>query len=90
MARDIGSNGVKYDRVSIYEARAVVQAELQNLVIEPTRADTLEARRVDLDYKTKGAYLLTHVDIKHPVRITKTRSDNKCRRHGVQNRTKHC
>jgi hypothetical protein len=67
LAKDSRSNIVKYDRVSIDEARAVIQAELQNVVIEPTRPSKLEARRVDLDYKVKGPGLLTHVDIKHPV-----------------------
>ena len=67
LARDSRANGVKYDRVSIDEARAVVQAEFQNVVIEPTRANKLEARRVDLDYKVKGPDPLTHVDIKQPV-----------------------
>lgn len=67
LARDTSANDVKYDRVSIDEARAVVQAEVQNVVIEPTRANTLEARHLDLDYKVKGPYPLTHVDIKHPV-----------------------
>ena len=67
LARDSRADGAKYDRVSIDEARAVVQAELQNVVIEPTRADKLEARRVDLDYKVQGPDPLTHVDIKHPV-----------------------
>lgn len=67
LAQDSRSNIVKYDRVSIDEARAVIQAELQNVVIQPTRASKLEARRVDLDYKVKGPGLLTHVDIKYPV-----------------------
>jgi len=86
LAKDSRSNNVKYDRVSIDEARAVIQAELQNVVIQPTRASKLEARRVDLDYKVKGPGLLTHVDIKQSSRvkdIKKTRSNSNCRRHGV-------
>ncbi len=46
----------KYTRISIDEARAVVQAELQDLVIEPIRANQLEARRVDLDFKVQGPH----------------------------------
>ena len=42
-------NGAKYDRVSMDEARAVVQAKLQNVVIKLARANLLEARRVNLD-----------------------------------------
>ena len=53
LARDPRSNYEKYDRVSIDEARAIVQAELENRVIEPSRPDTLEAKKVDLDYKEK-------------------------------------
>jgi hypothetical protein len=67
LARDPRANDVKYNRVSIDEARAVVQAELQKIIIEPTRPEKLEARRVDLDYKVKGPGSLTHVDIKNPV-----------------------
>ena len=57
----------KYTRISIDEARAVVQAELKNVVIEPTRANQLEARRVDLDFKVQGPHPWTHVDIKQPI-----------------------
>lgn len=57
----------KHTRISIDEARAVVQAELQNVVIEPTRANQLETRRVDLDFKVQGPHPWTHVDIKQPI-----------------------
>ena len=57
----------KHTRISIDEARAVVQAELQNVVIEPTRANELEARRVDLDFTVQGPDPWTHVDIKQPI-----------------------
>ena len=57
----------KHTRISIDEARAVVQAELQNVVIEPTRGNQLEARRVDLDFKVQGPHPWTHVDIKQPI-----------------------
>lgn len=57
----------KHTRISIDEARAVVQAELQNVVIEPTRANELEAKRVDLDFTVQGPDPWTHVDIKQPV-----------------------
>ena len=65
LAYDSGRN--KHTRISIDEARAVVQAELQNVVIEPTRGNQLEARRVDLDFKVQGPHPWTHVDIKQPI-----------------------
>lgn len=55
------------DRVSIDEARAIVQAKLENLVIEPTRPDLLLARRVDLDYEVLGPAPFPHFDVKNPV-----------------------
>ena len=58
---------VKYDKVPIDKGRAVVSAEEQKVIIDPARANTLEARRVDLEYKVKRLDLLTHVDIKYPV-----------------------
>jgi hypothetical protein len=57
----------KYTRISIDEARAVVQAELQNVVIGPNRANQVEARQVDLDFTVQGPYPWTHVDIKQPL-----------------------
>lgn len=60
LARDPRADGVKYDRVSIDEARAIVQAKLENLVIKPTRLDMETARRVDLDYKVQGPAPFTH------------------------------
>lgn len=42
LANDPRANDTKYDRISIDEAKAVVQAEIENLVIEPTRPDKLE------------------------------------------------
>lgn len=57
----------KYDRVSIDEARTIVQAKLENLVIKPTRPDRETARRVDLDYKVQGPAPFTHFDVKNPV-----------------------
>jgi hypothetical protein len=47
-------DGVKYDRVSIDKARAIVQAKLETLVIKPTRPDIETARRVDLDFTVQG------------------------------------
>jgi hypothetical protein len=67
LAKDPRVNGVKYDRVSIDEARAIVQAKLENLVIEPTRPDMLTARHVDLDYEVLGLAPFTHFDVKNPV-----------------------
>jgi hypothetical protein len=57
---------VKYERVSIDEAKSVVQAELENVIIELTRARMLEIRRINLEYKVKRPDPLTHVDIKQP------------------------
>ena len=59
--------GKKFDRVSIDEGRAVFQAELENLVIKPTRPDMTTAKRVNLDYEVQGPAPFTHVDIKTPV-----------------------
>ncbi len=67
LAKDPRVNGVKYDRVSIDEARAIVQAKLETLVIKPTRPDMETARRVDLDYEVEGPAPFTHFDVKNPV-----------------------
>lgn len=67
LAKDPRVDGVKYDRVSIDEARAIVQAKLQTLVIKPTRPDMETARRVDLDFKVQGPAPFTHFDVKNPV-----------------------
>ena len=56
-----------YTRVSIDEARAVVQAELENIIIEPTRPTKLEAKNVDLDYKVQEPSPWTHLDVKQPL-----------------------
>lgn len=84
LAKDPRVDDGKYDRVSIDEARTIVQAKLENLVINPTRPDMETARRVDLDYEVEGPAPFTHFDVKNPVRDTKkTRSNDKSRRHGV-------
>ena len=67
LAKDPRVNGVKYDRVSIDEARAIVQSKLENLVINPTRPDMETARRVDLDCEVEGPAPFTHFDVKNPV-----------------------
>jgi hypothetical protein len=67
LAKDPRVDDVKYDRVSIDEARAIVQAKLENLVSKPTRPDMETARRVDLDYKVQGPAPFTHFDVKNPV-----------------------
>jgi hypothetical protein len=67
LARDTRRDGIVYTRASIDEARAIAQAEVQKIVIHPTRAKQLKARRVDLDYKVQGPGSWTHVDIKTPV-----------------------
>jgi hypothetical protein len=67
LAKDTRVDGVKYDRVSIDEARAIVQAKLETLVIKPTRPDMQIARRVDLDFTVQGPAPFTHFDVKNPV-----------------------
>jgi hypothetical protein len=67
LAQDTRVDEVKYDRASIDEARTIVQAKLENLVINPTRPDRETAKRVDLDYKVEGLSCLTHFDVKNPV-----------------------
>ena len=67
LAKDPRVDGVKYDRVSIDEARAIVQAKLENLVSKPTRPDIKTARSVDLDYEVQGPDPFTHFDVKNPV-----------------------
>lgn len=61
-------NGVKYNRVSIDEARAIVQSKLENLVINSFRLDMETARRVDLNYEVEGSALFTHFDVKNPIK----------------------
>jgi hypothetical protein len=76
--------GVAYDRVSIDEARTIVQAKLENLIIEPTRPDRLTARNVNLDYKVLGPAPFTHFDVKTPVGSEiLIKQNDKSRRHGV-------
>nr|QYB19051.1 hypothetical protein [Climaconeis cf. scalaris] len=67
LATDSRVYGGKYTRASIDEARTIVQAKLQNLIIQPTRADLEIARRIDLDYKVQGPAPFTHFDVKNPV-----------------------
>jgi hypothetical protein len=67
LAKDPRVDGVKYDRISIDEARAIVQAKLENLVIKPTRPNMETAKRVDLDYTVQGPAPFTHFDVKNPV-----------------------
>lgn len=67
LAKDPRVDSVKYDRVSIDEARAIVQAKIETLVIKPTRPDMETARRVDLDFTVQGPAPFTHFDVKNPV-----------------------
>jgi len=67
LARNTCANSVKYDRISIDQIKAIVQTKVQNVIIDSTRVDTLETRRVNLDYKVKEPGPSTHVDIKCPV-----------------------
>ena len=68
LAKDPRVDDGKYDRISIDEARTIVQGKSENLVIKPTRSDMETARRVDLDYKVQGPAPFTHFDVKNPVR----------------------
>ena len=67
LAKDPRVDNVKYDRVLIDEAKAIVQAKLENLVSKPTRPDMETARRVNLDYKVQGPAPFTYFDVKNPV-----------------------
>jgi len=58
--------GIKYNRISIDEVRVAAQVEIENKIINPTRLDIMETRRIDLDFKLDGPEPLTHVDIKNP------------------------
>ena len=57
----------KYNRVCIDEARSIVQADLENIIIKPSRPDGQTARKVDLDFLVEGPKPYTHIDIKTPV-----------------------
>ena len=48
LAKDPRVDDIKYNRVSIDEARAIVQAKLENLVSKPTRLNMETAIFVDL------------------------------------------
>lgn len=67
LAQDPRSSDTKFDRVSIDEARTVVQAKLENVIIEPARPDMESAKRVDLDFTVQGPAPFTHIDVKNPV-----------------------
>jgi len=67
LAVDPRRSGTHYTRTSIDEARAIVQAKLENLVIEPTRPNPLTSKSVDLDYEVQGPAPFTHIDVKNPV-----------------------
>jgi hypothetical protein len=45
------SDTYEYTRTSIDEARGVIQAEMENLIIRPTRPNKITAQEVDLDYQ---------------------------------------
>ena len=64
LAQDPRSSDTKFDRVSIDEARTVVQAKLEKLVIEPARPGMELAKRVDIDFIVQGLAPFTHIDIK--------------------------
>ena len=67
LAQDPRSSDTKFDRVSIDEARTVVQAKLEKVIIEPARPGMESAKRVDLDFTVQGPAPFTHIDIKNPV-----------------------
>ena len=67
LAQDPRSSDIKFDRVSIDEARTAVQATLENVMIEPVRPDMESAKFVDLDFTVQGPTPFTHFDIKTPV-----------------------
>jgi len=82
LAQDPRANNIKYDRVSIDEARTVVQAKLENVIIEPARPDMETAKLVDLDFIVEGPAPFTHIDVKNPVGSEILKS-NKPRRYVV-------
>ena len=67
LAQDPRSSDTKFDRVSIDEARTVVQAKLEKVIIEPARPGMEAAKRVDLDFTVQGPAPFTHIDVKNPV-----------------------
>ena len=67
LAQDPRSSNTKFDRVSIDEARTVVQAKLQKVIIQPARPGMESARRLDLDFTVQGPIPFTHIDVKNPV-----------------------
>ena len=67
LAQDPRSSGNKFSRVSIDEARTIVQAKLEKLIIEPARPDMETAKCVDLDFIVQGPTPFTHIDVKNPV-----------------------
>ena len=67
LAKDPRVDEGKYDRVSIDEARTIVQGKLENVIIEPARPDMETAKRVDLDFTVEGPAPFTHIDVKNPV-----------------------
>ena len=67
LAQDPRSSDTKFDRVSIDEARTVVQAKLEKVIIEPARPGMESAKRVDLDFTVQGPVPFTHIDVKNPV-----------------------
>ena len=67
LAKDAHVDDVKYNRVSIDKARAIIQAKLENLINKPIRPNMEIARRVDLDFTLQGPAPFTHIDVKNPV-----------------------
>lgn len=65
LARD--PNIHKFSRISIDEARAIVQAEIEGLVENASMLEKPYAKSVDLDFKIDGPSPYTDADIKHPV-----------------------
>ena len=50
-----------------FQKISAVQAEIENVVIKPTRPAKSVTKTMDLDYEVSGPAPFTHVDIKTPV-----------------------
>ena len=67
LAKDPHQPVVTYDKTSINEARAIVQATVENKIIQPVRPDIETAKLIDLDFQVQGPAPYTHCDVKNPV-----------------------
>nr|UHY40958.1 hypothetical protein [Thalassionema frauenfeldii] len=67
LATDPTKNTTNFKRREIDEARAIIQAKLENLIVEPTRPTFEKAKSVNLDFEIKGPAPYKYCDVKHPV-----------------------